>query len=342
MTSLLTRDEFREAVFKRDRHRCVICKLAMRNTPAVNAHHIMERRLFPNGGYFVDNGASLCEACHLAAEMTTVEPDVIRGACGITTRTLPDHLYPAQDYDKWGNPILPSGLRLQGELFEDPNVQKILRESGILGQFESRVKYPRSHHLPFSPGMTKDDRVMPSTAFGDDVVVTEKMDGGNATLYRDYLHARSVETPRHPSFAWLKNLHARISHDIPENYRICGENLFAKHSIHYKNLKSYFTVFSVWDGLTCLSWDDTVEWATLLELDLVPVLYRGPYEEARIRALYPEPRCEDREGYVVRDARSWHMKEFSCKLGKFVRAGHVSPETHHWRATALVRNELAT
>jgi len=45
---LLTRDEFREGVFARDRHTCVNCR-----KPGVDAHHIMERRLFPDGGYYL-------------------------------------------------------------------------------------------------------------------------------------------------------------------------------------------------------------------------------------------------------------------------------------------------
>jgi len=48
------RDQFREAVLSRDRHMCVVC-----GQPARDAHHIMERRLFPDGGYHLDNGASL-------------------------------------------------------------------------------------------------------------------------------------------------------------------------------------------------------------------------------------------------------------------------------------------
>jgi len=43
---LLTRDEFREAVFARDHHRCVICR-----NEGKDAHHILERRLFDDGGY---------------------------------------------------------------------------------------------------------------------------------------------------------------------------------------------------------------------------------------------------------------------------------------------------
>ena len=61
------RDAFREGVFARDRHRCVVCR-----APAVDAHHLIERRLFPDGGYVLDNGVSLCGAHHREAEATTI------------------------------------------------------------------------------------------------------------------------------------------------------------------------------------------------------------------------------------------------------------------------------
>jgi hypothetical protein len=40
MERLLTRDEFREGVFERDNHKCVIC-----GATAQDAHHILERRI---------------------------------------------------------------------------------------------------------------------------------------------------------------------------------------------------------------------------------------------------------------------------------------------------------
>jgi len=51
MTGLLTRDEFREFVFKRDFKTCVMC-----SNPAVDAHHIIDRKQFIDGGYYLNNG----------------------------------------------------------------------------------------------------------------------------------------------------------------------------------------------------------------------------------------------------------------------------------------------
>jgi hypothetical protein len=36
--------------------------------PALDAHHITDRNLMPNGGYVKENGISLCGDCHEKAE----------------------------------------------------------------------------------------------------------------------------------------------------------------------------------------------------------------------------------------------------------------------------------
>ena len=176
MNKLLTRDEFREGVFKRDNHQCVICK-----EPAKDAHHIMERRLFHDGGYYLDNGASLCHTHHLQAEMTLISTNELREAIGIQKVILPEHLYDDQEYDKWGNILQQNGTRLKGELFFDESVQKILEQGNVLDLFTDKVKYPRTHHLPWSEGMHDDDRMLSSTKVFENqrVIVTEKMDGEN-------------------------------------------------------------------------------------------------------------------------------------------------------------------
>ena len=336
---LFTRDGFRERVFERDGHTCVVCK---RGPPGLDAHHVIERKLWSDGGYFIENGVTVCEEHHREAEATTLSCDRLRELAGITNFPIPEHLYRDQPYDKWANPILPNGLRLRGELFDDPSVQRVL--TPVLALFTNRVKYPRTYHLPWSPGVTKDDRIQTDLSGFEDqeVIVTEKLDGENTTLYRDYMHARSVDYEPHPSRSWIRATHSRLAHDIPEGWRVCGENLFAKHSIHYKNLTSYFQVFSIWNEKNeCLSWDETLEWSQLLQLPTVPVLYRGPWDEKALRALTPtSPQGDPCEGYVVRVAAAFRYREFRSKVAKFVRAQHV--QTHgHWMRQTIERNGLA-
>jgi hypothetical protein len=333
---LLSRDDFREGVFARDAHQCVICKAL-----AQDAHHIIERRLFPDGGYYLNNGASLCGICHILAEETTLTCEQIRTAAGITEIVLPPHLYHDQRYDKWGNPILENGLRLRGELFNDESVQKVLKQGCMLGNFTSRVKYPRTYHFPWS-NPSSDDRVLPSLAGfeGQEVVLTEKMDGENTNMYRDYIHARSTDFNPHPSRAWVKALHARIAFDIPEGWRVCGENLYAVHSIRYERLEDYFQVFSIWtEKNECLSWEDTLEWAALLDLRVVPLMWCGIWDEQKLRALADGLDTTQQEGYVCRVAHSFHYREFRNLVGKYVRPKHV--QTHgHWMRTRVENNQL--
>jgi hypothetical protein len=176
---------------------------------------------------------------------------------------------------------------------------------------------------------------------GREIVVTEKRDGENTTVYCDGTHARSLDSGHHESRAWLKALWAQIRHDIPEGYRVCGENLYAQHSIGYQNLSTYFEVFSVWDGSRCLAWDETVEWCGLLGLTPVPVLYRGVWDEAAVKRCFRQQGCagDPQEGYVVRIAGSFDYQDFGTSLAKWVRANHVQTDTH-WTHQTVVPNGL--
>jgi len=336
MFKLLSRSDFKEQVFARDKGKCLACDL-----PAVDAHHILERKLWTDGGYYLENGASLCSNHHLAAEDTSLSCEDIRKLAKISSYPIPEHMFFNQDYDKWGNPILPNGQRLRGELYYNPEVQKIL--APVLYKFSDRVKYPRSYHLPWSPGLQNDDRVITdlSRLQNSEIVVTIKMDGENTSLYSDYMHARSLDYEHHPSRSMMKSIHGSLAHEIPKGWRLCGENMFAKHSIEYANLESYFLLFSIWnDQNQCLSWDETKEYASLFGLTTVPEIYRGPWDEKLLKNLHNETYSGDRcEGYVVRLAESFSYSDFRYCLAKFVKKNHVQ-SSEHWLREQIVPNKL--
>jgi hypothetical protein len=324
---LLTREQFRITVLARDGGACVFC-----GKPATDAHHILERRLWPDGGYYLSNGASVCAEHHIACEATAISVEEVREACGIRQALIPPHLYDDLVYDKWGNPILSNGTRLKGELFHDESVQKILASGGALALFSSLVKYPRTHHLPWSESVSHDDRMLSSTSQfeGREVVATEKMDGENTSLYRDYIHARSLDGRSHPSRDWVKGFWSRMKHEIPEGWRVCGENLYAKHSIAYGDLPTFFMGFSIWNERNlCLSWAETLEWFELLGVTPVPTLFHGLYGEPVIRALWNPRRWRESEGYVLRLAEPIPYADFKTKVAKFVRKDHLQT-TKHW------------
>lgn len=342
MTKLLTRDEFRAICLERDKQRCVFCGV----TSELAVHHVIERRLFPDGGYYTENGATVCEQCHLCCEMTLISVEEVREKIGVkeSRKVIPPQLYEDQVYDKWGNIILSNGRRLRGELFYDESVQKILERGGVLDLFTHHVKYPRTYHFPWSEGMNKDDRMTPSldSFIGQQVIVTEKLDGENTTCYSDHIHARSLDSGPHSSRDFVKSLWAQFRGDIPEGWRVCGENVYARHSIEYTSLPSYFLGFSIWNEKNiCLSWEETQEWFQLLGIKSVPVLYSGIWNENEIKKLWDGKKWATTEGYVVRVADSFPFGDFKKKVAKFVRKNHIATATHHWMAQKVVPNKLA-
>ncbi len=208
------------------------------------------------------------------------------------------------------------------------------------------IKYPKTYHLPWSENIHSDDKMMEPASlfknFGEKrVIVMEKMDGENTTFYRDYIHARSVDGGNHFTRDWVKGLWSQISHNIPEGWRVCGENLFAKHSIFYDDLSTYFMAFSIWnDKNVCLSWDDTKEWYDLIGVQSVPVLYDGIFDQKKIQALWNKDNWTNSEGYVIRVADEIPYSEFRYKVGKFVRKNHVQTVKHWMHGQRIEQNGL--
>lgn len=209
----------------------------------------------------------------------------------------------------------------------------------------NHFKYPRTPHLPWSASITNDDRIILAddlhSLFCKRLLITIKMDGENTTMYRDYIHARSLDSKDHESRHWVKYLHASIKHLIPNGWRICGENMFAKHSIYYDNLPSYFLVFSVWNNENeCLSYADTMILLSDLGLTYVPVMFDGFINiENASEYLYNVFKHyeTEHEGYVIRSYNGFHYNDFSKNIAKYVRPNHVQTNKH-WMAQKIIKN----
>lgn len=128
--SLLTREQFKNLSFKRDKNTCVFC-----SNKNITCHHIIERKFFKDGGYYLDNGASVCEEHHWAVEKTDISVEEVRKACGIKNIILPEGFDSSKTYDKWCNIILPNGRREPGPMFWEENVQKVLKDKLWLFDF---------------------------------------------------------------------------------------------------------------------------------------------------------------------------------------------------------------
>lgn len=241
------------------------------------------------------------------------------------------------------------------------DAKKILREK----LFEQHIKedsrdyikkYPRTFHFSFSRALDNDDKLVPDeqvkeSMVGEEVVITEKLDGENTTCYNDYFHPRSPTDDGHPSRDWIKAKHAEFKHKIPEGWRVCGENMYATHSIKYEELDDYFYVFSIWDDKNqCLDWDTTVEFCKEWGLTPAPVLHRGIFEidektkqytvgGVTLQKIFDEAETEGKEGIVCRIADEFDYSDFNIYVIKAVRAGHVKSDDDHWTKN-WTRNKL--
>jgi hypothetical protein len=174
-----------------------------------------------------------------------------------------------------------------------------------------------------------------------DVVVTVKMDGENTSLYSDgQMHARSVDGRYHQSRDWVKNFWSERYFLLPKHWRVCGENLFAKHSISYTDLDSFFVGFSVFDeNNLCLSWEDTLEWFSVLGVTPVTTVYKGPFHERLISDMIKIINVDTQEGFVIRKSSSFSYDEFTGCIAKYVRKNHVTTSSH-WMHQRVIPNQM--
>lgn len=211
------------------------------------------------------------------------------------------------------------------------------------------IKYNRTYHLPYSETITEDDKRLKTDIHFiemDSVVCTIKMDGENSSIYPDgYIHARSLDGNKHPWQTWLKKYIQNWCYEIPTGWRVCGENLYAEHSISYifKNESQFFQVFGIYDDKNnCISWKDTLDFCELLNINHVPVFYVGKYDKDKIMKQFQlyknEHKNQEVEGFVVRNIEAFSYNDFSKNVGKYVRKNHVTTDVHwieNWKPNKI-------
>ncbi len=210
-------------------------------------------------------------------------------------------------------------------------------------------KYPRTYHLNFSPGLQNDDRMCDPADLeklidvGTEVVIYEKLDGGNVALKPEGVFARTHATPTScTTFNYVKSRYYSYLRHIVEEYNlvIFGENLFAIHAVEYTNLQDYFYAFNVQDRVTDFfySHDQVTEWTEFHGVPMVPVVYEGKIESLKwLEQFLANKIKEDSafggpcEGFVVRVRSAFQVEDFGKMVFKYVRRNHVAQGSEHWR-----------
>ena len=212
-------------------------------------------------------------------------------------------------------------------------------------------KYPRTFHLPYSPKRGSDDKVLYDDSCFEEknVVVMEKMDGENATMYFNHLHARSLDSVKDESHRWLERFRNYISSQLEslKNWRLCGENLFYKHTIFYQDLESIFLGYSLWteekNSNTSLSWKETQTIFENIGISYPTIIYEGIYDRKKILETFEEYKQQKNrkvEGFVIRLADTFLYKDFSKSVAKYVCDDFEITSSKHWRYEAKTLNQL--
>lgn len=339
------RSEFRQQVFQRDNHTCLVPSC---DEDAVDAHHIMERSLWSDGGYIPENGASVCETHHKLAETNVIPPQAFYRWIDVEDPPLPDGV--SYHSNKWG------------EEFEKPPWK----------EYREDIKYPSSRHLPWSHEQDRDDTSHQTLDWAAEIplVATVKMDGGNCMIVKDKdnpIRARNGKHADKEHFDLAKSWYwnSGLYEEMDPNLQLFGEWLYAKHSIHYgcncdescedegPPLRHYFQLFGIYDKQfdVWLGWEKTVEIADDLGLELVPPAQESEYYIttsgegtqklwADLYDLSQTVESQGHEGIVVRSALPFHYGQFGSRLGKYVREDHVKDEEKHWSHRPLVQNQV--
>jgi hypothetical protein len=210
------------------------------------------------------------------------------------------------------------------------------------------MRYPRTLHVPWSPGVTSDDKVHKDISFfeGKRVLITEKLDGECTSMFHDRVHARSETSASHESQSFVRQMHAMHRLGIPKNLQIVGENVYAEHSVRYDRLTDCFYVFAIFDleRQVVLSVADMDHVCAVLGFQTVPKWYLCEYPgDEWMQKMLPAtksafgPECE---GYVIRVVDEFPISEFALNTAKWVRKGHVtSPDDwrKNWKKNERVR-----
>lgn len=203
-------------------------------------------------------------------------------------------------------------------------------------------KYPRTYHLPFSPEVHSDDKLCDINDVKRiideqiEVVISEKLDGGACALKgSEGVMARSHgQETSCSSFNYIKNVHyyPNMQDIIDQNLIVCGENLFAIHSIEYSNLQDFFYVYHIANASNdeFVDYDDLLEWTNTHNMLVVPEIYRGTIPSMQWLEKFladelkkPSALGGEREGFVVRVKSSFNIEDFSKNVFKYVRKNHV-------------------
>jgi hypothetical protein len=231
------------------------------------------------------------------------------------------------------------------------------------------VKYPRTPHLFGSRG-TEDDKHLneaDSNRFiaDDSLIVEEKIDGTNVGLHftdagQLVLQCRGhlITEGMHPQYdlfkQWASVKRGVLEQLLASEFILFGEWMYARHSIHYRQLPHYFFEFDIYSkpAQAFLAYEERMQMLAGTGLQTVPVVHRGALEKQRLAQLIGPSQFDSRfENPLTQRAEDlmeglYFRTEAAGRVtgrAKFVRPEFVEKikQSTHWQQQTMVPNELA-
>ena len=231
------------------------------------------------------------------------------------------------------------------------------------------LKYPRTPHLFGSTG-TGDDKYLSeaeSERFlaDESLIVEEKLDGTNVGLHftaagKLVLQCRGhqITEGMHPQYdlfkQWAVVKRPVLDQRLENRFILFGEWLYARHSVHYRQLPHYFFEFDIYDKNSgaFLSLERRLALLDGTGIHTVPVIHRGPVARTQLETLIgpslydsrfenPTTKRTDKlmEGLYLRTESGGVVSG----RAKFVRSEFIEKvkQSTHWQHQPVVPNLLA-
>lgn len=230
-------------------------------------------------------------------------------------------------------------------------------------------KFPRTPHLFGSKG-TDDDKHLgesESNKFIADqsLIVEEKIDGTNVGIHfsasgEQVLQCRGhlITEGMHPQYdlfkQWAMVKRAVLEEMLRDRYILFGEWVYARHTIHYRNLSHYFFEFDIYDKQNQVFLDLETRLGMLAEtgIQTVPVVHMGELKRSELGDLIGPSKFGSHFENPINNRVDQLMEGIYLRTesrgvvtgrAKFVRPEFVEKikQSTHWQYQQMVPNLLA-
>jgi hypothetical protein len=228
-------------------------------------------------------------------------------------------------------------------------------------------KYPRTPHLAGSDGTSDDKRLgahdTQRLLNDDSLIVEEKLDGTNVGFHYSegklilQCRGHEITAGMHPQYdlfkQWVAAKRPQFEGALGERYLVYGEWLYARHSIHYRQLPHYFFEFDIYDkeDRVFLDWERRMVLLEPTGIHTVPVIHRGPATIEELQSLIGPSQFDAEFHNPTTGRMDARMEGVYVRIeadGQVTgRAKFVRPEftervklSTHWKSQPMVPNQL--